>query len=114
MAISGQEKYGKWPYQKMERAVSATFHSRKLDKFILRFPEGMRDRIADAAKSNNRSMNAEVVSRLQNSFDGGETRTSPDAVARMLDKHFKKLEEILDKRFAAIERKVGMTRSKIE
>jgi hypothetical protein len=89
------------------------FPSRELDKFILRFPDGMRDLIAEAAKANNRSMNAEVVSRLQSSFEKGETATgggSPDAVARMLDKHLRKLEGILDKRLAAIERKVGMVR----
>lgn len=39
------------------------------DKYIVRFPDGMRDRIAEAAKQNNRSMNAEVVARLQASFD---------------------------------------------
>jgi hypothetical protein len=86
---------------------------RELDKFILRFPDGMRDLIAEEAKANNRSMNAEVVSRLQNSFEKGEAGTgggSPDAVARMLDKRLKKLEGILDKRLAAIERKVGMVR----
>lgn len=38
------------------------------DKYIVRFPDGMRDRIAEAAKQNNRSMNAEVVARLQASF----------------------------------------------
>ena len=91
------------------------FNSRELDKFILRLPDGMRDLIAEEAKANNRSMNAEVVSRLQNSFEKGETGTGggrPDAVAQMLDKRLKKLEGILDKRLAAIERKVGMARSR--
>lgn len=39
------------------------------DKFMLRLPDGMRDRIADAAKANNRSMNAEIVARLAYSFE---------------------------------------------
>lgn len=39
------------------------------EKYIVRFPDGMRDRIAEAAKQNNRSMNAEVVARLQTTFD---------------------------------------------
>lgn len=84
----------------------------ELDKFILRLPDGMRDLIAEEAKANNRSMNAEVVSRLQASFEKGETGTggSPNAVARMLDNRLKKLEGTLDKRLAAIERKVGMVR----
>ena len=38
------------------------------DKYIIRFPEGMRDRIAEAAKANRRSMNAEIVARLDESF----------------------------------------------
>jgi len=41
---------------------------RDSDKFMLRFPDGMRDRIADAAKANNRTMNAEIVARLEVSF----------------------------------------------
>ncbi|RBO91025.1 Arc family DNA-binding protein [Pseudochrobactrum asaccharolyticum] len=42
--------------------------SRSLDKVIVRLPDGMRDRIREAAEKNNRSMNAEIVSRLDNSF----------------------------------------------
>ncbi|WP_425557718.1 Arc family DNA-binding protein [Herbaspirillum huttiense] len=42
--------------------------SRHADKYILRFPDGMRDRIATAAKENGRSMNSEIIARLQHSF----------------------------------------------
>lgn len=42
--------------------------SQSADKYIVRFPDGMRDRIAEAAKTNNRSMNAEIIARLQSSF----------------------------------------------
>lgn len=35
------------------------------DKFMLRLPRGMRDEIAAAAKANGRSMNAEIVSRIE-------------------------------------------------
>lgn len=38
------------------------------DKFIVRLPDGMRDRIKAAADANNRSMNAEIVARLSDSF----------------------------------------------
>lgn len=31
------------------------------DKFVVRLPEGMRDRIREHAKANRRSMNAEIV-----------------------------------------------------
>lgn len=46
------------------------FPSQTADKYVVRFPEGMRDRIAEAAKANNRSMNAEIVARLDGSFKG--------------------------------------------
>lgn len=48
--------------------------TRDSDKFMLRFPDGMRDKIAELAKANNRSMNAEIIARLQNS----EQAHSPD------------------------------------
>lgn len=38
-------------------------------KFIVRLPDGMRDRIAEAARANGRSMNAEIVHRLEQSFE---------------------------------------------
>ena len=40
------------------------FPSSKQDQFVLRFPDGMRDKIKDAAERNGRSMNAEIVTRL--------------------------------------------------
>lgn len=43
--------------------------SRTAEQFVVRFPDGMRDLIADEAKKNNRSMNAEIVARLQASFE---------------------------------------------
>lgn len=38
------------------------------DKFMLRFPDGMRDRIKRAAEANNRSMNAEIISTLDDAY----------------------------------------------
>lgn len=46
---------------------------RYADQFNLRLPDGMRDRLAEEAKANNRSMNAEIVARLQGSFDAPRT-----------------------------------------
>lgn len=48
-----------------------TFPSDAADKFVLRLPEGMREQIAEAAKSSGRSMNAEIVGRLAASFTSG-------------------------------------------
>jgi hypothetical protein len=39
------------------------------DKYVLRLPDGMRDKLAELAKSNNRSMNAEIVQILQLALD---------------------------------------------
>lgn len=52
------------------------FPSETQERFIVRFPDGMRDRIAGEAKANNRSMNAEIVARLQASFDAHSVGTS--------------------------------------
>lgn len=41
---------------------------RESDKFMLRLPDGMRDRIKAAADANNRSMNAEIVAALEDKF----------------------------------------------
>ncbi|MGV2123984.1 Arc family DNA-binding protein [Agrobacterium vitis] len=38
------------------------------DKYVLRFPDGLRDRLKDEAARNNRSLNAEIIHRLENSF----------------------------------------------
>jgi 3-hydroxy-3-methylglutaryl CoA synthase len=38
------------------------------DKFMLRMPDGMRERIAAAAAANNRSMNSEIVATLEKHY----------------------------------------------
>lgn len=40
------------------------FPSQELDQYMLRFPDGMRDRLKETAKENGRSLNAEIVERL--------------------------------------------------
>lgn len=42
------------------------------DKFILRLPDGMRDRIRAAAEASGRSMNAEIVLTLEGAYPGNE------------------------------------------
>lgn len=48
----------------MEKSTRAAT-GRDSDKYIVRFPDGMRDQIAADAKRNNRTMNAEIIERLQ-------------------------------------------------
>lgn len=38
------------------------------EKFMLRLPDGMRERIKGAAEANHRSMNAEIIARLEATF----------------------------------------------
>ncbi len=38
------------------------------EKFVLRLPDGMRDRIKLAAERNNRSMNAEIIAALEEKY----------------------------------------------
>lgn len=58
-----------------EKAPQNT-ESRHADKYIVRFPEGMRDRLKAAAQANKRTLNAEVVSRLEASFQVEDESTS--------------------------------------
>lgn len=43
--------------------------SRIADKFVVRMPDGMRERIADIAKTNHRSMNSEILLQLETLID---------------------------------------------
>ena len=52
---------------KLENRVAAS-KKRQSEKFIVRFPEGMRDRIRNIAETNNRSMNAEIIATLQEKY----------------------------------------------
>lgn len=46
------------------------------EKFVIRFPDGMRDEIAKAAARSGRSMNAEIVYRLERSLQLSEMAES--------------------------------------
>ena len=46
----------------------AIYSSRTADKFVVRLPEGMRERIADVARNHHRSMNSEIIARLEQSL----------------------------------------------
>ncbi|EPN4375911.1 MULTISPECIES: Arc family DNA-binding protein [Raoultella] len=45
------------------------YPSQLQDKFNLRFPDGMRDAIAERAKRNGRSMNSEIVQILEDALN---------------------------------------------
>lgn len=56
------------------------YNSRIAEKFVLRFPDGMRDRIAGLAKDNHRSMNSEIIRRLEATMPKGDEVEAPDLV----------------------------------
>lgn len=51
----------------MKKSTAPT--GRSSDKFMLRLPDGMRDTISELAKASGRSMNAELVHRIQRTID---------------------------------------------
>ena len=48
--------------------MSGTDQHQFKDRYMLRLPDGMRERIKAAAESNNRSMNAEIVATLEEAY----------------------------------------------
>ena len=50
------------------KTATQQYTSRTADKFVVRLPQGMRDRIADVAKQHHRSMNSEIIARLEHSL----------------------------------------------
>ena len=42
--------------------------SREQDKFVVRLPDGLRPRIATVAQENHRSMNSEIIYRIERSL----------------------------------------------
>lgn len=49
----------------MRPSHKTIYSSRTADKFVVRLPDGMRERIAEVAQTSHRSMNSEIVSRLE-------------------------------------------------
>ncbi|MDE9565893.1 Arc family DNA-binding protein [Xenorhabdus bovienii] len=56
----------------------AKYPSQMQDKFNLRFPDGMRDVIAERAKENGRSMNSEIIEMLKWSLNDEVSLSFPD------------------------------------
>ncbi len=50
----------------------------------IRLPAVLKDRVVDAASANGRTMNAEIVLRLEQSFSGGDVRSVMTAIEQRL------------------------------
>lgn len=53
----------------MQPLKQAVYTSRNADKFVVRLPDGMRERIAEVARTHHRSMNSEIIARLEQSIN---------------------------------------------
>lgn len=68
-------------------------------QYKLRWPADLRDRIAQSAKTNNRSMNADIVARLESSFTNQGTPNADVRVINLPDRTrvvYGKLMNVLD------------------
>ncbi len=60
---------------------------RASDQFNLRFPDGMRDRLKEAARESGRSLNAEIIFRLDASFiPPKEIKAQLDELTRIISR----------------------------
>lgn len=56
----------------MKPLKQAIYSSRTADKFVVRLPDGMREKVAQAARNTHRSMNSEIIARLEESLNTTE------------------------------------------
>lgn len=59
-------------------------NSREQDKFVLRMPDGLRPEISDAASINDRSMNSEIIFRLNRTIELETQIADKDKIIRNL------------------------------
>ena len=67
--------------------------SREQDKFVLRLPEGLRPEIAGIARANQRSMNGEIIVRIQRSLIKDQLQAEQDKLIIQLLKRIDELEQ---------------------
>ena len=61
--------------------VKMALVGRGSDQFILRLPDGLRDRIKAAASKNYRSMNSELIAQIERLYPEGSETKKADAAA---------------------------------
>ena len=60
----------------------------------VRLPGDLKPRLAKAAKENGRTINADIVTRLERSFSGAQTNAATDEVKKSIDEVKKMIEEL--------------------
>lgn len=56
---------------------------REYDKFMLRFPDGMRDAVSERAKANGRSMNAEIIQMIEDQMKSYPAEPSNSSIQKL-------------------------------
>jgi hypothetical protein len=69
--------------------------SRTKEKFVVRLDDGMRDRIAQVASEQHRSMNSEIVIRLERSLEGESIQRDQQLLIQILSGRIQELEKRL-------------------
>lgn len=85
---------------------------REYDRFIVRLPDGLRERLQQRAKLNDRSMNAEVVSMLENGLSN-----RPESEIEALTREYEKLQSELQQaqaHAAAVQERMWTIQDQIE
>jgi predicted DNA-binding protein len=90
----------------MPKKSSAKVAGKRADQYMLRFSEGMRDRLAKLAGANGRSMNAEILEAVEKHLEGADRVTQ---LWEVFEKHRKNIEALDSIRGAVeeLERAVG-------
>lgn len=87
------------------------YPSQTQDKFTVRFPEGMRDLIAEMAKNDGRSMNSEIVALLELAIKVCRNFGPEDGpVVQQFQERLKELNEKSNK----IEESIALTKSEMD
>ena len=75
----------------MPKKSGANVAAKRADQYMLRFPHGMRDRLAKLAGANGRSMNAELLEAVEKHLQGSDRTTQ---IWEFLEKHRENIETI--------------------
>jgi predicted DNA-binding protein len=90
----------------MPKKSSGKVAGKRADQYMLRFSEGMRDRLAKLAGANGRSMNAEILEAIEKHLEGADRVTQ---LWEVFEKHRENIEALDSIRGAVeeLERAVG-------
>lgn len=96
------------------------YSSRTADKFVVRLPDGMRERISEVSRNNHRSMNSEIIARLERTLlEDGETPTGTelDELSPPVGTETEQLADLIDRSLASrivqLERELAEANAKL-